>query len=633
MNHWADSTVPQTSGSTEALLGEWAGSRMAVYCRDRSGRLLAANSAFVRRFGLPADEPVGLAVSELIHPEELAEFNSSMARPASELEGARTHRWLTKQGWRWYTWDETPIGKNGSIIRAVGRDITRQRLAEELYLKLSRAVDQSPVSMVITDAQGRVQYVNPKFVQVSGHTLEDILDRNLPVLREGHETEESYREFWSTVRSGKEWKGELSHLKPDGTLMWESIQVSCLRNAAGETTNLLCMREDITERRRLQEDLRQAQKMESLGTLAGGIAHDFNNILAVMNGYAEISLLHTGDAALVQKSLREIKRAVQRASGLVRQILTFSRKADVHFAPLDLNQLVRDLVTLLAETFPRTVNFGIELEDGLPPLLADQNQIQQIVLNLCVNARDAMPEGGTITVKTIICPGSELPKGDIARDRNYACFQVSDTGTGMTPEVRARIFEPFFTTKEGNRGTGLGLAVVYGIVASHHGTIDVQSAPGAGSAFRIFLPLAEMAAVPSTAQVSAEFPAGTESILIVDDEDALRRLLETAFARKGYRAICACDGLEAIDFISNPQCAIDAVLLDINMPGASGLAVMKIIKACRPTLKVLVVSGHLSQEVRADFERLGQHNFLTKPYTLDDLGVTLRKILDNNKLG
>jgi len=631
MNDWASSTVAQTADSPEALLGEWVSSRMAVYCRDQNGRLLAANAAFVRRFGRSADEPAGMAVSELVHAEELAEFNSSVARPPSEHESARTHRWLTKQGWRWYTWEETQIGKDGGVIRAVGRDITRQRLAEELYLKLSRAVDQSPVSMVITDADGRVQYVNPKYVQVSGHSLEDILDRDLPVLSEGHESEESYRQFWKTVRSGKEWRGELAHQKPDGSLMWESIQVSCLRNAAGETTNLLCMREDITERRRLQEELRQAQKMESLGTLAGGIAHDFNNILAVMNGYAEISLLHTGDAALVQKSLREIKRAVQRASGLVRQILTFSRKADVHFAALDLNQLVRDLVTLLAETFPRTVNFGLELQEGLPPLLADQNQIQQIVLNLCVNARDAMPEGGTITVRTGICPGGGLPNADAARDRNYACLQVTDTGTGMTPEVRARIFEPFFTTKEGNRGTGLGLAVVYGIVASHRGTIDVQSAPGAGSTFGIYLPLAENAVVAPVAPASSEFLGGTESILIVDDEDGLRKLLETAFSRKGYRTISACDGLEAIDFISNPQCAIDAVLLDLNMPGASGLAVMKVIKACRPRLRVLVLSGHLSPEARAEFEQLGQREFLSKPYTLHDLGGMLRKMLDNNK--
>lgn len=502
------------------------------------------------------------------------------------------------------------------------------RLAEKLYLQLSRAVDQSPVSMVITDAQGHVQYVNPKYVQVSGHTLEDILDRDLPVLREGHETEESYRQFWETVKSGKEWRGELSHRRPDGTLMWESVQVCCLRNAAGQTTNLLCMREDITERRRLQEELRQAHKMESLGTLAGGIAHDFNNILAVMNGYAEISLLHTDDAALVQKSLREIKRAVQRASGLVRQILTFSRKADVHFAPLDLNQLVRDLVTLLAETFPRNVNFGLALQDGLPPLLADQNQIQQIVLNLCVNARDAMPDGGTISVKTSLCPGSALPNAGVPRAPAYVCLQVSDTGTGMTPGVRARIFEPFFTTKEGNRGTGLGLAVVYGIVVSHRGSIDVQSAPGAGSTFRVHFPLSETAAVAPEAPVSSEFPCGTETLLIVDDEDSLRKLLEAALVRKGYRTISACNGLEAIDHISNPQCAIDAVLLDLNMPGASGMAVMKVIQACRPQLKVVVLSGHISAEARAEFATLGQYELMPKPYTLDDLGRCLRRVLD-----
>jgi CheY-like chemotaxis protein len=368
--------------------------------------------------------------------------------------------------------------------------------------------------------------------------------------------------------------------------------------------------------------------MESLGTLAGGIAHDFNNILAVMNGYADISLLHTNDAALVQKSLREIKRAVQRASGLVRQILTFTRKAEVHFTALDLNQLVRDLVTLLAETFPRTVNFSLALKEGLPPLLADQNQIQQIILNLCVNARDAMPEGGTISVSTSLCSGNALPNGEIGRDRNYACLQVSDSGVGMTPEILARIFEPFFTTKEGNRGTGLGLAVVYGIVTGHRGTIDVDSVPGVGSTFKIYLPLAEKAALTPVAPTNSEFPGGNETLLIVDDEDALRKLLETAFTRKGYRAICACDGMEAIDFISNPQCPIDAVLLDLNMPGASGLAVMKVIQSCRPKLRVLVLSGHLSPEARIEFERLGQTEFLAKPYTLDDLGRRLRKVLD-----
>ncbi len=331
---------------------------------------------------------------------------------------------------------------------------------------------------------------------------------------------------------------------------------------------------------------------------------------------------------MFQKSLREIQRAVQRASGLVRQILTFSRKGEVNFAALDLNQLVRELVELLAETFPRTVNFGLALQDGLAPLLADHNQLQQIVLNLCVNARDAMPTGGALTVSTSSHPGESLANSKAVRGQRYACLSVHDTGTGMTPEVRARIFDPFFTTKPVNQGTGLGLAVVYGIVASHQGFIEVDSAVGEGSTFSIYLPAAETKPAAAPAVASGDFPGGAESLLVVDDEDPLRKLLQAALTRKGYKVTCACDGLEAIDFISNPLCQIDAVLLDLNMPGASGSEVLCVIKKQRPLLKVLMLSGHLTAEARLDLEKLGQKEFLNKPYSLGDLGRRLRKLLD-----
>jgi len=616
----------------DTRLGEWRASASPVYCRDRAGRILVVNPAFTRKFRRGANDLAGTPVAALLHPDDLPAFTATAARlGAPSSETARTHRWLTQQGWRWYIWEETPLPDAAGevpMVRAVGRDVTRQRLAEELYLKLSRAVDQSPVSIVITDPGGRVQYVNPKFIEVSGHSLEDILDRDLPILREGHPTEESYQQFFATVRSGQEWRGELSRSQPDGSLKWESIQVTCLRNTAGEITNFLCMREDITDRRQLQEELRQAQKMESLGTLAGGIAHDFNNILAVISGYADITLLHPQDGTMFQKSLREIQRAVQRASGLVRQILTFSRKGEVNFAPLDLNLLVRELAALLSETFPRAVNFSLALEEGLPPLIADQNQLQQIVLNLCVNARDAMPTGGALTVSTSSNAGESLANSKAVRGQKYACLSVHDTGTGMTPEVRARIFDPFFTTKQVNQGTGLGLAVVYGIVASHQGFIDVDSALGQGSTFSIYLPATETKPAAAPAIASGDFPGGGESLLVVDDEDPLRKLLQAALTRKGYKVACACDGLEAIDLIYNQDYAIDAVLLDLNMPGASGSEVLSVIKKQRPLLKVLMLSGHLTAEARVDLEKLGQKEFLNKPYSLGDLGRRLRKLLD-----
>ncbi|MBI2517581.1 MAG: PAS domain S-box protein [Opitutae bacterium] len=618
----------------EALLGAWAGSAALVYCRDWQGLLLAANHAFARKFGCIAAELPGKPVTTFLHQDDAAVLTIADTDLRSSTHRTnREHRWLTPQGWRWIAWEEAAIqDEHGKTIgiRAVGHDITRQRVAEEQYYKLSNAVEQSPVSMVITDAEGNVQYVNAKFTQATGYTLEQILDNGVQVLREGHPDENSYQKFWETVRAGGEWRGELMRERPGGGKVWESVQVSCMRNTAGEITNLLCLREDITSRKVLEDQLRQAQKMESLGTLAGGIAHDFNNIIAVINGYAEFAQLNSGDGAALQKSVNEIKRAAQRASGLVRQILTFSRKADVKFTALDLNQLTRDIVTLLAETFPRNIAFNLTLEEQLPPLLADQNQLQQIILNLCVNARDAQPSGGTINITTKRIDGPAVPIA-LHHGRPYACLAVSDTGTGMTPEVRARIFEPFFTTKAVNKGTGLGLAVVYGIVASHEGTIEVESEPGAGSTFKVYLPLAENAAIAPSAIKSTDFPGGAESLLVVDDEAPLRLLLEAALTRKGYRVTSAADGLEAIEHLVTKHRELDAVLLDLNMPGANGVEVLRVIRATRPDLKVLVLTGHLTPDARTQFEQLGQKHFIRKPYTLDELGRHLRELLEGKK--
>jgi two-component system cell cycle sensor histidine kinase/response regulator CckA len=617
---------------TENWLGAWETSADCVYCRDVDGQILTANISFARKFGRDLATLANAKVSDFLHPDDVAVFQTAAAavmRPPHR--GVSEQRWLTPQGIRWITWQENVLKdavSNVTCIRAVGRDTTRQHLAEEQFYRLSRAVEQSPVSIVITDLEGRAQYVNAKFTEVSGYSLEDLIDGNIEVLRDGHPSDEAYQEFWKALLAGDGWRGELATKRGDGGTVWESVKVSCIRSPAGEITNFLCLREDISDRKKLEHELRQAQKMESLGTLAGGIAHDFNNLLAIINGYAEYCMQANADAAVLQKSLREIHRASQRASGLVRQILTFSRKNEIRFAPLDLNQLIRDLVVLLSETFPRTVTFQLALQEGLPPLMADQNQIQQIILNLCVNARDAMPAGGVITVSTVAQPRGNLRHLGDCSAHAYARLQVRDTGSGMTQEIRQRIFEPFFTTKPAHQGTGLGLAVVYGIVTGHQGFIDVESTVDVGSTFSVYLPLVMSATLAPTAEINSDFPGGRESLLIVDDEDSLRTLLAAAFTGKGYRTATAATGLEAIELVGDTTQPYDLVLLDLNMPGANGLEVMKIIRLCRPHVKVLVISGHITQEIRLEFQKLGHREFVQKPYRLDELGRHIRALLD-----
>ncbi len=632
-------TLPSEPAATlshpvaESWLGVWRHSADCAYCRSPDGRILAANPAFARKFGHRTTSIAGTEVHTWIHADDrpaLEAATTQLARPPHRA--TRQDRWLTPRGLRWFEWEEVALcTPDGGIdaIRAVGRDITRQRLAEEQYYRLSRAIEQSPVSFVITDLDGHALYVNSKFTAITGLTLEDIMERRIEVLRAGHPDEASFSDFMRTVQAGHEWRGELATTRRDGTRIWESVKVSCLRNPNGDITQLLCLREDISERKKLELELRQAQKMESLGTMAGGIAHDFNNLLAIINGYAELCQQGEPDSALLQKSLREIHRAAQRASGLVKQILTFSRKTEMKKAATDLNQLARDLVALLAETFPRTLTFQLNLKKDLPNLLADQNQLQQIVLNFCVNARDAMPEGGTITLTTGTRQGRDLVHLGADPAHNYARLAVSDTGAGMTPEVRARIFEPFFTTKPTNQGTGLGLAVVYGIVVAHQGVVEVESTPGSGSTFSVYLPLPESSVKVANAAPNGDwFPVGNETVLVVDDEIALRTLLARALGSKGYRVLSAANGLEAIAHLLCSDTRLDVALLDLNMPGASGTDVLKCIQQARPNLPVLVLSGHMTPGARVEFEKLSRRDFLQKPYRLEDVGRRLRSLID-----
>ncbi len=625
--------------STESLATPWEHSVELALVRGTDGRVVSVNQAFARKFGVPVRNWPGSDPSVLIHSDDRQGWRQATHRLShAPFRTSHEHRWLTAQGWRWLAWEENAVRDEDGLIvafRAIGRDVTKRRLAEEHFQKLASAVEQSPLAVIITTPDGLVQYVNPRYTQVTGYTLEEIFEKDIKVLRTGFASDADYDRLVATVSAGQEWRGELCTPCKKDRQVWEFVQVSPIRNQMDEITHLLCLREDITERKKLEDQLRQAQKMESLGTLAGGIAHDFNNMLAIISGFTEIAMTRSAENEDQQRFLKEIYNASQRAVGLVRQILTFSRKTEVSYRPVSVNRLIRDLGGMFVETFPRTIRFDLQLSDDLPMIAADQNQLQQVVMNLCVNARDAMREGGQITLSTGRVDGMSLARLGADTRLQYVCIKVSDTGCGIPPKVRERIFEPFFTTKQDAGGTGLGLSVVYGVISNHKGFIDLESAPGQGSTFLVYLPieLADTQVLVDEGGAATEIPVGSENILVIEDEGSLRTLLRVVLEMRGYKVRTVSDGGEALEFLLGNPGEIDAVLLDLNLPRISGAEVYTTVRRILPKAKVLVVSGNIAPAVRAELEKQGQRLFIAKPYRLHDLGRQLRDALDERKAG
>ncbi len=630
------STELLNTAAPVAALAPWADSlELAVVFDPSTKRILEVNRAFARKFGQPGPSWRAQCFTSLLHGDDAADWAQAsvrLERPPFHI--SREHRWQTAQGWRWIAWEETAIrDAEGDVreVRAIGRDVTKHRLAEEHFRKLAQAVEQAPVSIILTTPGGTPQYVNSRYTEVTGYTLEEIFEEQIPLLREGHPSEAAYRHFCTLVAAGHKWSGELHSRRKDGSNVWEFVQVSPIRNQLDEITYLLCLREDITERKTLEDQLRHAQKMDSLGTLAGGIAHDFNNIISIIRGFTELSQTLPPADPRLDRYLRAVHDAALRASSLVAQILSFSRKSEVAYRAVQVNSLVNELAGMFTETFPRNIEILRELDETIEAFAADPDQIRQVLLNLCVNARDAMESGGTLTIATGRVYGKEIANLKVDPTQDYVHVRVADTGSGMTPEVRARIFEPFFTTKKDHGGTGLGLAVVYGIVANHQGMLDIESAPGQGTVFHVYLPLKvraeeRLAHSPNLKQV--HIPPGIEHILLVEDETPIQDMLGAVMRSAGYSVQLAADGTEAIDCILEAEARLDLVVLDLNMPRLGGIEVLKVLRQHWPEVPVLVVTGNLNTEAAAELKLLGQEDVIEKPFELSLFGKNVRRLLD-----
>lgn len=515
-------------------------------------------------------------------------------------------------------------------LQSVIRDISWRKEAEQHLRQLSRAVEQSPSAVIITDTNGCIQYVNPKFTALTGYTMDEVLGQNPRILKSDETDPEEYANLWSTITSGREWHGIFHNKKKNGELFWEAVSISPITDESGVISHFVAVKEDITERKQIEEKVLRADRMESIGSLAGGMAHDLNNILAPIMMSA--SLLHDDGIPLeIQGQLvSTIEQAAQRGADIVNQVLTFARGVKGERTVLNVQALVSQIGQFVKETFPKNINFSLLVSESLWNVVGDRTQLYQVLLNLCVNARDAMqPRGGTMGLTAQNCELDDeavLPRD--GKSGYYVKVTVKDTGAGISKEIVDRIFEPFFTTKEPGKGTGLGLSTVIGILRSHGGFVTVDSELGKGSAFNVFLPATMDTAAENEASRSAPIRQGRgETILVVDDEADILGTLKMVLTQNGWSVISAKDGTEGVAAYLSASKKIKAVLTDMIMPNMDGLGLVQAIRKFDPSLPILVASGFGEQAELDQLQELGVAAFLKKPFNARNLRAKMAEAL------
>lgn len=516
------------------------------------------------------------------------------------------------------------------ISSQVAKVIEQKRAEEEIQL-LAHTVESISEIVTITNLENKFTFVNNAFLKRYGYTEDEILGKDVSLIQSRNNPPEIAREISVQTRNGG-WRGELLNVSKEGEEFPIELSTSQIRDTEGNVVGLVGIAADVSERKKLEEQFRHAQKMESIGTLAGGVAHDFNNILQIIlfhsMKFKKPNLAHPD----LLQNVENINKAIQRGAGLIRQILTFARKTDVLFEPLNVNQMVEEVGKIIVGTFPKNIEFALQLDNTVGNIVADRTQVHQVMLNLCINARDAMPDGGRLTIRTENTSPSKIKERFAdAKDKPYLSISVIDTGTGMDEATRARMFEPFFTTKERGKGTGLGLAVVYGIVESHSGYIDVDSELGRGTTFKLFFPLQPTkAALIDTAELEdvTDIKGGSETILIVEDEEMLLSSLKSLFEEKGYKVYCASDGLQAVEIYQQHSSEIALVLADLGLPKLSGWDAFLKMKQVRKGVKMVLASGFIDPVVKNEKIELGARDIIEKPYKPGVILKRVREIID-----
>jgi len=611
----------------------------AVFVIDEaSGRIIDTNTRAEAILGRTRTEILGSNQAGLFAPHDgQSSFDALRAVASGERPGGCELEVFRHDGGR------VPVHASASRIEMYGRrllltvlrDVSERNRMDEQLRQLSRAVEQSPASIVITDPAGNITYVNSKFTALTGYAFAEAIGKKPSILKSGETAPETYAELWKTITAGREWHGEFRNRKKNGELYWETALISPILDEAGRITHFLAVEEDVTDRKKREAQILRSQRMESIGSLAGGVAHDLNNILAPILLSLELlrKEVKTEHGLSV---LAMLESGTRRGADILRQLLTFARGVEGRHAPLRPGQLVREMEKIIHETFPKSISLKTDLSQSRWLVSGDLTQLHQVLLNLAVNARDAMPEGGTLglAIEDVSLDAAAVRTMPGAKPGSFVLLKISDTGAGIPPEVAEKIFDPFFTTKGLEKGTGLGLSTVLGIVKSHGGFIQFDSAVGRGTEFRVYLPATAESAVRAAKKAPQPLPPGRgELILIVDDEEPVRSIVKYILETNGYRTLTAGNGKEAVALYAEKKSQIDLVATDLNMPVMGGVDTIAALRKLNPTVRIVVITGSELPDEIPSREALNALGFLQKPFDAAELLKTLDGILHPDGTG
>ncbi|MDZ7816482.1 MAG: PAS domain S-box protein [Planctomycetota bacterium] len=525
----------------------------------------------------------------------------------------------------------TSIHKEGkTAAQVVFNDITARKRAERERARLAAAVENAAEAFIVTEPDGTIVYANPAFEKLTGFSIEEIPNMKLEDLYGDSGAEEPFAKIWATVKDGKTWVGRTRSQKADGTTYLEELAISPLKDN-GRLMGYVAVKNDITSQDELQRQLARAQKLESIGRLAGGVAHDFNNMLSPIIGYAEMILMYPDDERNAQKA-EKILQAAKSAKEITSGLLAVSRTQKLSLEPVDLYETIEECATIIERTTSENIEVQVVTTEDKPYVRADRSRIEQILLNLSINAADAMPGGGTLMIRAHVehYPPSSRKPVPLMRPGKYVLMEVSDTGIGIAPEDISRIFEPFYTTKERSKGTGLGLAMVYAIVKQHGGYLDVSSQLGKGTTFSAYLPVTEPDEDAQEEETGKKVEHQRRArILVAEDNDMVRDLAVQVLETCGHKVISAPDASSALEIVKNTRPELDMLLSDVVMPDMSGNALYESLLAQYPDLKVLYMSGYADDIVveHGNFEK--GVNYIQKPFSVSSLSDMVDKVLSN----